>query len=272
MIIEYKEFCDLLLSHIEEGQNFYISLLENIIANPKRYIGFFRLSNPKTKLIQNITQSREIKFGDFLENLVEKYIQKIGYKILNKNINSNINNEKLKIDLFFEDNNFLYLIEMKVRDDHDSAKKRGQFLNFINKLTAVKQKYLNKKIKAVMWFVDDLLTKNKKYYNQEISSVKIKNCQIFLCYGKEFLNMVNNGKLIWNELILLLKKYNEENIKNDVNIPDFGNSKQILNALLKIKNSAWKKLNSDNQIYKMLREEFFKNGNNLEEAKKMRNK
>lgn len=33
-------------------------LIINIIENPFRYIGAFRANNAKTKLIQNITQSR----------------------------------------------------------------------------------------------------------------------------------------------------------------------------------------------------------------------
>lgn len=40
-----------------------------VVKNPNRYTGIFRLSNAKTKLIQNVTQSREIKFGDFMEEI-----------------------------------------------------------------------------------------------------------------------------------------------------------------------------------------------------------
>ena len=70
MIISYEEFCDLLVKHIQEGEDFYINLLKTVIDTPSRYCGLFRLSNAKTKLQQNVIQSEEIKFGDVVEELV----------------------------------------------------------------------------------------------------------------------------------------------------------------------------------------------------------
>ena len=45
-------------------ENAKSSLLIKIAKNPNRYIGLYRPSKPYTKIIQNITQSHEIKFGD----------------------------------------------------------------------------------------------------------------------------------------------------------------------------------------------------------------
>ena len=56
------------------------------------------------------------------------------------------------------------MIEQKMRDDHDSTKKRGQFENFLKKVSYLKEKFPNKEIEAGMWFVDNSLVKNKKYY------------------------------------------------------------------------------------------------------------
>ena len=44
MIISYEEFCDLLVKHIQEGEDFYINLLKTVIDTPSRYCGLFRLS------------------------------------------------------------------------------------------------------------------------------------------------------------------------------------------------------------------------------------
>ena len=52
-------------------------LLDKIAKNPDRYIGIFRPTKPRTKIIQNITQSHEIKFGDALENIFEEYFEKM---------------------------------------------------------------------------------------------------------------------------------------------------------------------------------------------------
>ena len=91
-IITYNDFCDLLARHISTGQNFYESLLENVIENPHRYCGIFRLSDAKTKLIQNVTQSNRIKFGNFIEELTAKYIEKFDYKSLDRRITHNNKN------------------------------------------------------------------------------------------------------------------------------------------------------------------------------------
>ncbi|VEU77042.1 hypothetical protein [Mycoplasmopsis columbina] len=59
---------------IAYGENLYTTLIEKIIYEPHRYVSNFRLSNPKEKIIQNLSQSREIKFGDFIEEIANLYI------------------------------------------------------------------------------------------------------------------------------------------------------------------------------------------------------
>ena len=73
-MIPYEDFISELNRTIKYDAEFYRDLLEKVIDNPRRYTGIFRISNVRTKLIQNATQSREIKFGDFLENIVTEYI------------------------------------------------------------------------------------------------------------------------------------------------------------------------------------------------------
>lgn len=76
MILTYEFFVEKLNEKIKSDADFCYELLKNVIDNPHRYTGIFRLSNAKTKLIQNVTQSREIKFGDFMEDIVTIYIEK----------------------------------------------------------------------------------------------------------------------------------------------------------------------------------------------------
>ena len=68
----------------------------------------------------------------------------MGYKNLEKKLE--FQNNKLSFDQLFCDKNTIFLIEQKIRDDHDSTKKRGQYANFINKIRAIKNTYKNKKI------------------------------------------------------------------------------------------------------------------------------
>ena len=167
-MIDYADFVSRLNAKVKSDEDFYVELLKTVIKSPHRYTGIFRLTNAKTKLIQNVTQSREIKFGDFMEEIVTEYIALMGYHNLDKNIGNDDAGNALSADQVFKKGNGIYLIEQKIRDDHDSTKKRGQFENFRKKYTLLKSKYPHRKIIASMWFIDENLKKNKNYYNAEI--------------------------------------------------------------------------------------------------------
>ena len=129
--MEFKKFLN---SRVNSSNDVDYDLLVSVINKPERYCGLFRLSNAKSKLIQNLTQSKEIKFGDFMEDLVTKYFEIKGYNNLNKNLGPDENGNFLNVDQIFIIGDNLYFVEQKVRDDHDSTKKRGQFENFIKNL------------------------------------------------------------------------------------------------------------------------------------------
>lgn len=271
MIISYEEFCSILSKKIQDGEDFYVSLLEKVIDNPSRYCGLFRLSNARTKLIQNVTQSREIKFGDIIEDICTTYIEKLGYQNFNKHLGKNENGDDLNVDQYFTDGNTIFLAEMKIRDDHDSTKKRGQYDNFRKKIVLVREQHPDSHIDASMWFVDTGLIKNKNYYQEEMQKETFSNVTLHLYYGEEFFASLNNGISAWNDLIGLLKEYRLENANVDVNIPDFGRSDEMFNALLKISENHWKKLNSSSDEFMQLRDELFSSGDNLVRARNARN-
>lgn len=75
------------------------------------------------------------------------------------------------MDQFFKIGEKIYFIEHKIRDDHDSTKKRGQIENFEKKLTAVREIYKNKEVSGIMYFIDPSLRKNKKYYKEKLISL-----------------------------------------------------------------------------------------------------
>ena len=267
MIITYQEFCDLTLKLAQTGQDFFELLLKKVINNPSRYCGLFRLSNAKTKLIQNVTQSREIIFGDIMEELTTQYLDRLGYQNYDKHLGVDENGDALNADQFFTDGNTLYLVEMKIRDDHDSTKKRGQFANFVKKINLIKTLYPSTHLDASMWFVDDGLKKNKRYYTNEMARSSISNCSLHLYYGDSFFNVLNGGAEAWSELTSILTDYRIENINTDVEIPDFGTSDEIYKALLSLSSKNWNKLTSDDPQYVLLRQELFSSGDNIEKAR-----
>lgn len=270
MLITYDEFCQKLLNTIQSGDDFYLELVKTVIDNPARYCGLFRLSNAKTKLIQNVTQSKEIKFGDLIEEISTEYISKLGYSNFDKNLGADANGDVLNVDQYFTDGKTIYMAEMKIRDDHDSTKKRGQYSNFEKKIRLIKSRHPNQHIDASMWFVDDGLVKNKNYYQSEMDNEHFDNCSLHLYYGGTFFESLNNGKEAWNELVSILKEYRKDNSSVDVYIPDFGSSEEILKALVNLPYSYWNKLLSTNEKYVLLRNELFGSGNNISRAKEIR--
>ena len=208
--MNYADFCHNLNKRLFDGSR--RKLLEGIADNPDRFIGLFRPTKPKTKLIQNLTQSHEIKFGDALESIFTDYFGKLGFKLLPKRITDTQSGEALNIDQLFEVDGVIYMIEQKVRDDHDSTKKRGQFTNFENKYFEVVRKY-GKTVIPLMWFIDDSLVKNKNYYLAEMQRMaKDYQCEPHLCYGEELFNQGLIKKLdtsVWHETLSYLRQWKE---------------------------------------------------------------
>ena len=268
MIFTYEQFLMKLNSRIKSGDDFYLELLETVIDNPGRYCGLFRLSNAKTKLIQNVTQSKEIKFGDFMEEIVTDYIGKLGYTNKEKDLGFDDNGDRLNADQVFVKNSTVYLVEQKIRDDHDSTKKRGQYANFVKKVNLLKKKYPGYKVVAIMWFIDDALEKNKNYYKSEMMNTLIDNTELHLFYGGKFFSFLENGEQVWDEIIDYLTRNRLENSKEIFSIPDFGTSEEIYKALIKLPRKYWNKLLSKDSKYILLRKEMFSDGDNLIKAKK----
>lgn len=262
----YEDFKNSLNSRIF-GDDLNYEILETVLKNPKRYIGLFRITNAKTKLIQNLTQSCEIKFGDFLEEILTNYIAEMRYENLNKNIGTDDENNTLNADQVFIKDGEIYLIEQKVRDDHDSTKKRGQYANLIKKIRCLKAKFPGQKINANMWFSDDSLKKNKRYYLGMIALNTDENVNISLFYGVEIFKNLFNRLDVWEELIRHLRQNKAERSNEILSVPDFDTSKEIRNTLLRIKENKPRliqNLLSNRPEFVELRTELFSSGQNLQ--------
>jgi len=67
--MEYKFFRNILNKQIFESSK--SDLFEKLSKYPERYIGLFR--STKTKILQNLLQSNEIRFGDALEIIAGRF-------------------------------------------------------------------------------------------------------------------------------------------------------------------------------------------------------
>ena len=260
MILTYEYFIEKLNEKIKTDADFCYELLNTVIDNPHRYTGIFRLSNAKTKLVQNVTQSREIKFGDFMEDIVTTYIAKMGYENLNKSIGTDEQGNALSADQVFVRDDTVYLIEQKIRDDHDSTKKRGQYDNFRKKYRLLERLYPTKKINATMWFIDDSLIKNRRYYLAEKTSEETINRKINIYYGIALFKELFHRTDVWDELVSYLRANKLQRNNKVIYIPDFDTSDEMLVALRRLKcekPGKYSKLLSDRPEYVQLREELF---------------
>lgn len=266
MLISYEQFIEKMNLKIKNDDSFIYELLVTVVKNPNRYTGIFRLSNAKTKLIQNVTQSREIKFGDFMEDIITEYIGLMGYENLDKSIGTDTEGNALSADQVFLKENTVYLIEQKIRDDHDSTKKRGQFDNFRKKYTLLKRKFPNHNVNATMWFIDDSLVKNKNYYLQEANAENTAGITLNILYGSALFYDVFSRIDVWHEICSYLGKNKIDRSNEVLYIPDFDTSDEILIALRKLKTeqtSLYNKLLSNLPQYVQLRKELFTTGYNL---------
>ena len=265
MILQYEYFKNSLNDKLFEES--YSDLVRKIAENPERYIGLFRPTKPKTKLIQNITQSHEIRFGDALEYIFEKYFEALGFQLHTKRFR-NGDDEELSIDQLFSKGKTLYMIEQKVRDDHDSTKKVGQFANFEKKYYALTLRYKSYDIVQIMWFIDDSLVKNKSYYLREMD--KLANdygCTPFLFYGEKMFDTFGGisdfDSSMWAETLDYLERWKD----TLPDMPEINFDKNANVAFEEIKNLppiVYRKLLTNKDIIEQIFPIIFPNGDVLE--------
>jgi len=206
-IMKYNQFKQIFNETIFEKSK--ADLLEKIANNPSRYIGLFRPTKPKAKILQNLLQSHEIRFGDAFEFAIEEYLRLKGCKILQKRFTSE-NEEVLNIDQCFQKGNKTYFIEQKVRDDHDSTKKRGQIENFEKKLNVLLTQFSEKELVGFFYFIDPDLVKNRNFYTAELAEMtRDYGVETHIFYGQPFFDYLGCSD-IWQEILRYLKQWREE--------------------------------------------------------------
>lgn len=117
-----------------------------------------------------------------------------------------------------------------------------------------------------MWFSDDSLKKNRKFYLEQIANNTDESVEISLFYGKEIFEILFKRADIWDELIAHLRQNKLERSSEILSVPDFDTSDEILNALRKIAQNEpnlIKNLLSNKTEFAQLRAELFPSGKNL---------
>lgn len=225
----------------EERKKEIIKLaLKALSDKPERIVGFLRFQGVKQKVVQFLTQSFEIKTGDMLEEFFTSLFG-FHYTNLTKNING------LKCDQLFQKNEngtiIIYLIEQKIRDDHDSTKKNGQVENFEHKISALRTIYPNALIRGYEWFIDDSFKKYPDFYKSKFNEFKTGKEDWFdggVFYGGDLINTLC-GPETWEKFVdaynvvkkeftsdigTIIGKYDFDNDPLDVVLPFYKNKRE----------------------------------------------
>ena len=205
--MKYETFCAILDKHIFEGEK--QELLRRIATRPERFIGLFRPTSPGAKVLQHILHSHEIRFGDAIEEITTGFLQDWGFRVLEKKVVPNpTGRKKLYIDQYFTDGQLYYFIEQKLRDDHDSTKKRGQIRNFQAKLQFLYERH-RRGLRGIMYFIDPSLVKNKNYYLEELQGMeKTYGVPLALLYGRELFEYFERPDS-WDAMVRWLKSWRD---------------------------------------------------------------
>lgn len=245
--MNYEKFCKILNRHIFKGEK--KELLRKIADKPERFIGLFRPTKPKAKVLQHLLQSHEIRFGDAMEEIISEFLINWEYKVLPKIIFPDPLNPKrtLDIDQYFTDGKFYYFIEQKIRDDHDSTKKRGQINNFEAKLEFLYRKHKSE-LEGIMYFIDPDLTKNKNYYLKQLKNMqKTYGIELMLFYGKELFE--HFGKIdAWDTLIKWLSRW-KESLPELPEINFDRNPEKSFNEIKDLEIRTWRKILENNKLW-----------------------
>lgn len=193
--MDYENFSDVLNKAVFSDSK--VRLLRSIANSPNIYIGLFRPTKPAVKIAQNISQSHEIKFGYAFENLIRQYLSDSGCKMLPNNLT--IDGEQKELDIHFRKDNEIFVVEQKIRDNHDSTKKKGQIDDFEKKLLFV-SKNEKQKIHGILFFVDPGMSDNKPFYERELKRIDAEHgIKTHLLYGSQFFDTLSLGG-IWSEI------------------------------------------------------------------------
>lgn len=228
-------------------ENSRYDLIRKMSKYPERYTGIFRSTLPKDKLIQNISQSHEINFGDAMEMLIEDIFCLYEYTSLQKKYTIR-NGDTLSYDQLFSLNNRIIFIEQKVRDDHDSTKKRGQIGNFKQKLEhLIDLGYSKENTSSYMYFIDDAFKKNMNYYNQELIKLNEEGFDCKVVYGEELFEKENilDG---WSSGVVAFLKLWRENLPGTPELNFDLSPEATFNELKQLKVGELIKLLKNNEI------------------------
>jgi hypothetical protein len=244
--MDQSEIIEILNRHVFSQEK--AALLQSIAKYPDRFVGVFRSTTPRLKLLQNLLQSREIRFGDALEEIITGLIPAMGFEPLVKRFQTE--NDDLSCDQYFctPDRTQYYLIEQKVRDDHDSTKKRGQIENFRKKLEYLKTLH-GTSLSGIMYFIDPALHKNEGYYRKEIEALQHRlEIPVALYYNGDLFQHLQGHTQTWDLLLNSLQVW-RKTAPEQISLDYDANPELAVAEIAQVPGIVWHKLASTDALW-----------------------
>ncbi len=199
-----------------------------------------------TLVMSFVNITLQLNFGQVLEEIIGRLLFDMGYINLSKDVEIVLpsgKKKKMKYDQYFTnvDRSQYFLIEQKVRDDHDSSKKSGQIENFRKKLEYLKMLH-NTSLTGIMYFIDPSLHKNQAFYKDELIELSDEfGIPALLFYDGELFEFLDGNISAWSllqdSLLMWRSTVREEiNLNYDMKPEDFIHETQSISP------SIWYKL------------------------------
>lgn len=246
-------------------KDFVKSTLDKLADSPDRLLGVLHANSFQMGSLVSFGYSRNNSYGNAIESVFSSIIEDNGwtiedtkYKFEDYNLPSSLkrrsDQKSIAIDQVFSNKDYYVFIEQKIRDDHDTSKKTGQWANYEQKFRVLNEIIQDKKVIGIMWMIDDGFNRNKDFYSNDEHMGKMNTefpGQNFLIYGKDIdqlLNSLNSdNKPYFDVFDAFLKEWHS----NAPKIPELDFDKfpyQVCNALDSMSEKDITNLFSNKQI------------------------
>jgi hypothetical protein len=152
-----------------------------------------------------------------------------------------------------------YLVEQKVRDDHDSSKKKGQFKNFLDKITYLRNIH-GSALTGIMYFIDPSLRKNRNYYKMQLEMLSADlSIPLYLFYNGELFDFLGipDG---WRFIETALPKW-QQSVPVNIEFDFDSNPEESWRAIQILELGVWYKLLKTDALWEgYLTQTLFSNG------------
>lgn len=199
--MEYSVFKLIFDKHLQLEDN--EAFVHNLVKDNNsfnRITTSFDIRSFEDRLTKLYLTSIGIKLGDAIEDVFKEYLIEKGAIFLPRDFV-----EGKDCDQIFQYNNTVFLVEQKIKDDHDSSKKIGQIENYQTKKNVISKKSIN--YNCCCWFIDPLYTKNQRYYKSVLNDDE-------LYYGAEIEQFLKNKVFkdnrcdgFFDQLVTFIEKY-----------------------------------------------------------------